>query len=109
MIVINIFNENRFVLKDNKIDGCRLLKLPERLLDQLVPIIGDRVVIFEEIEKLKQCHEKALLGEENPTTTTKDGEAPAPEECATEDVEHPAPGPSALPPTITWLDLQDYT
>ncbi|MPC58547.1 hypothetical protein E2C01_052553 [Portunus trituberculatus] len=75
----------------------------------LVPIIGDKIEIFEKIEKLKQCHEKALLGEENPTTTAKDSESPAPEECATEGVEHPAPWPSALPLTITWLDLQDYT
>lgn len=97
--------------KENKLDGSRLLKLPDRLIDQLVPSIGDRVVILEELNILKQCQKEATAEDcEAALSLLPVSGSPAAYHDQEEDetVDDPVPGPSTVRPTVTWHDLDDY-
>ena len=94
------------MFQENRLNGSRLLKLTERMAELLVPIIGDRIVLLEELEKLRG---KENSTEDDQHTTSVDGKnAGVSDENKPEDAEAAAgPGPSSST-SVVWHDLHDY-
>jgi len=103
------------MLQEKHINGSRIVKLTERMAELLVPIIGDRILFLEELEKLKKspqektspCIEKTTLSVANSVENVKDvsrhseDQEPETSECEA------GPGSSSSA-DVVWHDLQDY-
>lgn len=100
------------MLQENHINGSRIVKLTERMAELLVPVIGDRILFLEELEKLKQLpQEKTSPCVEERTPSVANSVETVEDVSRHIEDQEPEPSESEAAPTssdVVWHDLQDY-